>query len=248
MSARDTKLKVVKFSKDFLLASRLLQVFTPFNKLFGFVYDFNILTSWVHKHKKDPMLLNDFYKPVRDYDSRLESFALIAEHYKFDREPVVYLEFGVASGSSFKWWMNKCTHPDSRFYGFDTFEGLPEIWGMYAKGDMSFDVPKVDDSRGQLIKGTFQETLNGFLDKQGPGFRQKRKIIHMDADLFSATLFALSQLYPHLREGDIIMFDEFNVYGHEFKAFRYFTECFYVKLRPIAAQNNFYHAAFEVEK
>ena len=69
----------------------------------------------------------------------------------------------------------------------------------------------------------------------------------MDADIFSATLFALSQLYPYLQKGDIIMFDEFNVYGHEFKAFRLFTECFYVKLKLISAQNNFYHAAFEVE-
>ena len=69
----------------------------------------------------------------------------------------------------------------------------------------------------------------------------------MDADLFSATLFALSQLYPYLQKGDIIMFDEFNVYGHEFKAFRLFTECFYVKLKLISARNNFYHAAFEVE-
>ena len=86
-----------------------------------------------------------------------------------------------------------------------------------------------------------------FLLKQEPSFKRKRKLIHMDADLFSATLFALSQLYPYLQKGDIIMFDEFNVYGHEFKAFRLFTECFYVKLKLISARNNFYHAAFEVE-
>ena len=247
MSARDTKLRILKFTKDFLLASRLLQIFTPLNKFFGFIYDFNILTSWVHKHKKDPMLLNDFYKPVRNYSNREKSFEMIAEHYQLDKTPVTYLEFGVASGHSFKWWMNKCTNSDSRFYGFDTFEGLPEVWGLYAQGDMSYSTPVVDDSRGLFIKGIFQDTLNDFLDKHRSELKQTKKVMHMDADLFSATLFALSQLYPYLQKGDIVIFDELNVYGHEFKAFRYFTECFYIKLKPIAAQNNFYHAAFEVE-
>ena len=72
------------------------------------------------------------------------------------------------------------------------------------------------------------------------------KIIHLDADLFSATIFALSQLYPYLEKGDIIMFDEFSVYDHEFMAFKIFTESCYVNLQPIAAKNNFYQAAFEV--
>jgi hypothetical protein len=69
----------------------------------------------------------------------------------------------------------------------------------------------------------------------------------MDADLYSATLFALSQLYPFLRKGDIILFDEFNVPMHEFKAYKEFTASFYVKLKPVAAVNNFYQAAFVVE-
>jgi hypothetical protein len=247
MLSRSAKLKLITRGKDFLLASRLLQVFQPFNRLFAFIYNFNLLTSWVHKHKKDDLLVNDFYRPVRHYEDRLKSFSAISAHYHLNEIPVCYLEFGVANGLSFKWWMNTCSNSGSRFYGFDTFEGLPEDWGLFSKGDMHSGIPEVNDSRARFIKGIFQDTLHDFLLEQGPGLKQKKKVIHMDADLFSATLFALSQLYPYLQKGDIIMFDEFNVYGHEFMAYRLFTECFYIKLRPIAAQNNFYHTAFEVE-
>lgn len=246
MFSKAAKFRWIARTKDFLLASRLLQLLAPFNRLFAFIYNFNLLTAWVHKHKNDKLLVNDFYRAERKYEDREKSFVAIAEHYKLNEIPVCYLEFGVATGGSFKWWMNTCRNPNSRFYGFDTFEGLPEAWGLFTKGDMSANIPVINDERGKFIKGIFQDTLNDFLFAQGPSLKQKRKVIHMDADLFSATLFALSQLYPYLQKGDIIMFDEFNVYGHEFMAYRYFTECFYINLKPISAQNNFYHTAFEV--
>lgn len=247
MFSRTTKLKLITWTKDFLLASRLLQVFKPLNKLFFFLYNFNLLTSWVHRHKKDKVLMNDFYRSKRHYDDRLKSFAAITEHYRLNDTPVCYLEFGVCGGYSFRWFLEHCRNSESRFYGFDTFEGLPEDWGVFAKGDMIAAIPDVNDTRAMFIKGIFQDTLNGFLDEHGARLKNTRKVIHMDADLFSATLFALSQLYPYLQKGDIILFDEFNVYGHEFQAYRLFTECFYVKLKLVSAQNNFYHTAFEVE-
>lgn len=246
MSLRTTQLKITKFTKDFLLATRLLQLLQPFNKFFGFVYNFNLLTSWIHKNKKASLLTNDFYRPVRKYEDREKSFTAISDHYSLAENPVSYLEFGVASGNSIKWWLAACKHADSRFYGFDTFEGLPESWGVFDKGDMHSAIPEVNDSRAFFYKGIFQDTLHDFLINKGTEIRRHRLLIHMDADLFSATLFALSQLYPYLRKGDIIMFDEFNVYDHEFMAYRLFTECFYINLKPISAQNNFYHAAFEV--
>ena len=77
--------------------------------------------------------------------------------------------------------------------------------------------------------------------------QQSVKIIHLDADLYSATIFTLSQLYPFLKRGDFILFDEFNVPLHEFKAYDDFISSFYVKLKPIGAVNNFYQTAFVVE-
>jgi len=49
-----------------------------------------------------------------------------------------------------------------------------------------------------------------------------------------------------LKPGDILFFDEFNVPLHEFKAFKEFTEKFYVKLLPISQVNTFYQVAFMV--
>ena len=100
--------------------------------------------------------------------------------------------------------------------------------------------------RAEFIRGIFQDSLHPFIESNKTILRTKAKLIHLDADLFSSTIFVLSQLYPYLKKGDIIFFDEFNVANHEFLAFKIFTESFYVKLRPIGAVNNFYQTAFMV--
>lgn len=43
--------------------------------------------------------------------------------------PLQYLEFGVFSGRSLAEIANRFRHPEARFFGFDSFEGLPEAWG-----------------------------------------------------------------------------------------------------------------------
>ncbi|MEO6491000.1 MAG: class I SAM-dependent methyltransferase [Ferruginibacter sp.] len=176
-------------------------------------------------------------------------YDFVLGHFKLEDLQINYLEFGVGTGTSFKWWSEHNRNQNSQFYGFDTFEGLPEDWGgFYSKGDMSSDIPKLDDDRTLFIKGLFQDTLTKFLHENSKILSSNTtKLIHMDADLYSATAFTLSQLYPFLKKGDIILFDEFNVALHEFKAYLEFTENFYIKLKPIAAVNNFYQTAFMVE-
>ncbi|XZF16630.1 class I SAM-dependent methyltransferase [Chitinophagaceae bacterium MMS25-I14] len=165
-----------------------------------------------------------------------------------DQEPIVYLEFGVATGNSFKWWSDHLKNEHTSFWGFDTFEGLPEKWGaFFKKGDMASDQPELADIRTHFVKGIFQDTLCPFIASNMQMLSQTRKIIHMDADLFSSTIFVLSQLYPYLKKGDLIFFDEFNVANHEWQAFQIFTQAFYVNLKPVGAVNNFYQTAFVVE-
>jgi hypothetical protein len=136
-------------------------------------------------------------------------------------EPIDYLEFGVYEGGSIKRWLQLNPHPESRFAGFDTFEGLPEQWVRIndkmqtAAFDTGGSVPHVDDARVQFVKGLFQDTLGGFLD----GFKPRSQlVVHMDADLYSSTLYALTKCDEILVPGTIVMFDEFSSVLNEFAA------------------------------
>ena len=68
----------------------------------------------------------------------------------------------------------------------------------------------------------------------------------LDADLYSATLYTLTTLSPFLKKGDIIFFDEFVVPTHEFKAYLDYSQSHYIDLKLIAAANNYYFVAFQV--
>jgi O-methyltransferase len=201
------------------------------------------LTKWISKQKKQGML-NDFYRPVRKYSDRVKLYEYVSDKENLQDQKIVYLEFGVFQGSSFKWWMSKNRNPGSRFFGFDTFEGLPESWGTYGRGDMKAVFPDINDERGELIKGLFQTSLYQFLHTHS--IDEGRRVIHMDADLFSSTLFVLTTIASHLEKNDIILFDEFNVPNHEFFAFKIFTESFYKKFELLGAVNNYYQVAFKM--
>jgi O-methyltransferase len=47
-------------------------------------------------------------------------------------------------------------------------------------------------------------------------------------------------------KGDIIIFDEFNVPMHEFKAFAEWVSSYYIKYEVIGAVNNFYQIAVKI--
>ncbi len=213
---------------------------------FSFMASLLSLSRWAASQERRG-IPNDFFTPGRDYSRRLNLYRHVSEQFGLDRERIVYLEFGVFEGHSFRWWLGQNTHPESRFYGFDTFEGLPENWGMFfGKGTLLANVPDVHDPRAQFIKGLFQDTLPGFIKAAGLD-APVRKVIHLDADLFSSTLFALASLHPWLQKGDILLFDEFNVPEHEYKAMKIMSEAFYFKPRLIGAVNNYYQSAFVVE-
>jgi O-methyltransferase len=243
-------MKWFQFIKNLLLYTGILRLLSPFNNFFLFVRNFNKLRKWIRLNNNASLLINDFFVFRRQYSKRLDLYSAVSSRYDLDQKEILYLEFGVASGQSFMWWIGHNEHPNSRFFGFDTFEGLPENCGsFYKKGDMAHDIPglALQDPRATLIKGTFQQTLSSFNNEHLSELKNKPKLIHLDADLFSSTIFVLSQLYPFLNKGDLVLFDEFNVANHEVFAYQIFTDSFYVKLRLIGAQNNFYQTAFVVE-
>ncbi len=211
--------------------------------IFNFFVHMSYLSKWIAKHKT--CAFNDFYRWRFSYNDRIKLFEYVIEKEKLDA-PIDYLEFGVSKGVSFTWWVNKITNAEARFYGFDTFTGLPEAWGAFKKGDMSSDnaKPVIDDNRHEFFQGLFQQTLLPFLANYKP---VKRKVIHLDADIYSATLYVLTLITPYLNKGDIIFFDEFNVPLHEFKAFTEWSNSFYINYKVLGGVNNFYQTAIIIE-
>ena len=201
------------------------------------------LSKWISKQKKT--CKNDFYTRTFDYKRRESLYEQVITDCNLDIN-IDYLEFGVSKGDSFKWWINRIKNSDARFYGFDTFTGLPEAWGPFKKGDMGNDnnPPIINDDRHEFYQGLFQQTLVPFLSKYKS---DKRKVIHMDADIYSATFYALILITPFIKSGDIIFFDEFNVPLHEFKAFSEWSRSFYIDYKVLGGVNNFYQTAIMIQ-
>lgn len=160
---------------------------------------------------------------------------------KNGEEPIDFLEFGVWGGQSLRSWASLSTHADSRFFGFDSFEGLPEDWrsarGRMSKGTFSTDgkPPEIDDDRVRYVKGLYQDTLSAFLEDYQP---QRNKVIHVDCDLYSSTLYVLTQLDPIL-EDSIVIFDEFDKILHEFRAFQDYVQSYRRTYRVMARVDYF---------
>ncbi|MFW6232429.1 MAG: class I SAM-dependent methyltransferase [Bacteroidota bacterium] len=201
------------------------------------------LSKWLSKNRKN--CPNDFYTLKFDHKKRESLYEQIITDYNLDTN-IDYLEFGVSRGNSFRWWIDRIKDRDARFYGFDTFTGLPEDWGPFKKGDMGNEnsPPVINDDRHEFYQGLFQQTLLPFLSNYNPA---KRKIVHMDADIYSATLYVLTLLTPFIKPGDIIIFDEFNVPLHEFKAFSEWSSSFYIDYKVLGGVNNFYQTAIMIK-
>ena len=89
------------------------------------------------------------------------------------------------------------------------------------------------DHRVTFVKGTFQDTLENFLNSFF--YRKNRIVVHIDADLYSSTLFVLLSMHHYLKEGDIIMFDDFLDPLGEFMAFSNYSQAFKIKTKLISA-------------
>jgi hypothetical protein len=235
------KFAIIRFLKSAFIKLRFHVLFGPFTRALLNLAYMTRLSKWVRQNKK--IAFNDFYSKW-NYDKRFDLYEYVLERENL-RAPINYLEFGVAGGASFNWWMKENTHSDSAFHGFDTFTGLPEDFGPYKKGTFNTknNIPAIKDERGKFYQGLFQQTLPGFLKT----FDNKNKtVLMLDADLYSATLYTLTSIAPYLKKDDIIFFDEFVVPTHEFMAYQHFIDSYYFKMELIAAANNYYFVAFKV--
>lgn len=180
-------------------------------------------------------------------EKRNALFRTVAEAEDLLASEIAYLEFGVHRGESIAWWYENNSNPASVFFGFDSFEGLPEDWTP-EKGRGAFDtggsIPETDDLRVEFVRGLFNVTLPNRSDILGTA---RRKVVHLDADLYRSTIYPLLILGPFLRPGDILIFDEFADSIHEFRAYEDFCQIFGVHTSLLAATEGFVQAGFRIE-
>jgi hypothetical protein len=159
---------------------------------------------------------------------------------------LIYLEFGVSSGDSLRYWVSRQSSPASEFHGFDSFEGLPADWvlgrpaGHFSTGGTP---PEIDDPRVRFHVGWFEDTLATFVVPQG-----ERLVVTLDADLYSSTVTALRHVRDSLRPGSILYFDEFNHRADELRAFDEFLTDSGLTFELFGATADLAHVAFVVVK
>lgn len=168
------------------------------------------MEAWRKSRKEKYPVFENRY---RLYDHLNETIAKDAE--------LSYLEFGVSKGESLQYWSDLNKEGGSRFWGFDTFTGLPESWDVFTTTvaenafSMNGKPPEINDDRISFVKGLFQDTLGDFLETFEPN---GRLIIHHDADLYTSTLYVLCETNYIVKPGTILIFDEFSSVLHEFRA------------------------------
>ncbi len=128
------------------------------------------------------------------------------------------LEFGVRFGTSIRQIAAMVNQP---VHGFDSFEGLPEVWHHEPKGSYTTKgvIPTVP-MRVSLHVGWFEDTLPKFLEQN----LEPVRFINIDCDIYSSTVTILEQLAPRMVVGSVIVFDEYigneRWREDEFKAFQ----------------------------
>lgn len=188
-------------------------------------YFFNLLPSRIKNYLK----VNFLYKYISQNQvlvDEIELSKLFDSAIKFIGEKNSlgdYLEFGVFNGTSLSLMFNsliKAKNTSSRLFGFDSFEGLPElgpsdsniVWYpgqfkcSYETAVNRLKSRGVDFKRTHLIKGFFSETLN---DNLINNYELKTaSIIMIDCDMYSSTKEALEFSKPFMKDYTIIIFDD----------------------------------------
>jgi hypothetical protein len=223
------------------IIARFLLVYCGFRKLHGGKIQRNI------RSLLDEIDFQNFrdQHPLPTVKDRDELFRLAHEAGP-SADPITYLEFGVFTGESMRKWTHLSKNADSRFYGFDSFEGLPETWNS-EKPQGCFNVggkfPQIDDQRVIWKKGWFEASVPIFAKDFEA---QTRLIIHLDADLYSSTMIVLVQLDRFIKKGTVLIFDEFYDRDHEFKAFVDYQKIAKRKFRVLAQLNNYAKVCMEI--
>ena len=147
-----------------------------------------------------------------------------------------YLEFGTFRGKSFVVFFRaaeKYGLEDMRFFGFDSFEGLPETptcarpnentsKAAFAAGNYVCSREEftnilirngVDMESVTLIPGFYSQTLTESLKRELA--IEAAAIVNIDCDIYESTVDVLSFVTGFFRNGSLVLFDDWLAYdGH----------------------------------
>jgi O-methyltransferase len=205
-------------------------LFPRYSYLLDIVNHNTLFSKWTKAHANAPY-----------FHTRFELYAYLNSDVLLN-EPIDFLEFGVFEGKSLFKWAELNTDVSSRFFGFDSFQGLGEDfaneWFVYRKGHFTTHgrIPEASDHRVTFVPGLFQESLRPFLSEYRPG---RQLVVNIDCDLHSSTLYVLATL-DQLLNGAVVIFDEFSNPLHEFQAFRQYIAAFHNDYEVIAASGEYY--------
>ena len=172
-----------------------------------------------------------------------------------------YMEFGIFKGYSF--WhaqqvARKLNLRSMRFFGFDSFAGLPEPRGVDLTPDEHFyqgqyactkaavernlDAEGVDWDRTFLIEGFFSDSLTPETRRK---YSMKRVALALiDCDLYESTVQVLSFLEPMLDDGTVLLFDDWNAFDAsdakgQRRAFHEFLDAAHWAAEPLLAYGHY---------
>ena len=172
------------------------------------------------------MSLSKNLPPDADEDILMKAMSF-ADHSRLDGD---YLEFGVWKGRSFAkayhihkyLFKRKGLLKTTRFYAFDSFEGLPELknkidaeTGEFKKGDYAFSLEnfkrhlaskKINLRDVEIVPGWYEDVLNDDTKKRLPV--RHAAIIWVDCDLYESTVPVLEFITDYVVDGTIIIFDD----------------------------------------
>ena len=179
--------------------------------------------------KKDYMF---FIKKIKDRERTLVSEERLQNVYtqckKFENTNYTFVECGVAKGGCLA-MMKIAAGNDNKIYGFDSFEGMPDITqediGEYNKsnplkgfgkvGDnlsggiynvkKTFEILDTNMNNVHIVKGFFENTIEDELNNIG-----KIAVLRLDNDWYKSTKYCLEMLYDSVIDGGVIIDD----YGH----------------------------------
>ena len=215
------------------LKTKLIKLFKKFSiffikNFFNSTKNIEIILSVINQKKSfdDLKYCETFEDPNLLYEN-------LFSHFR--DEKINLLEFGTHEGKSIKKFLSLNSNKYSKFYGFDSFLGLPEFWRKgFDQGAFNVNgrTPIINDNRVTFIKGYFQNTLPKFILENK---FEENLFVHYDADLFSSTLYCLLKL-DTLKIPYIAIFDEFH--PDEVNALKKYIDMTSAKIEMISKVKN----------